>query len=449
MKRTVGFIGALLAGSVALGQDLGVKAPAQSGPIVIENATIHPISGPVIESGHIAFDKGVITSVGSGKGPGAGAQVIDGKGKHVYPGLIGAYTLMGLTEISAVRATNDFAEVGQISPEVRAAVAVNPDSTVIPVTRSNGILTVGVVPMGGLIPGRASVMRMDGWTWEDMAVEADAGLIVNWPNMRATRGWWVTTSEEDQQKRIAESLTQIDDAFASAKAYFGARKSDAEKTPLDVRWEAMRGAIEGGDPVFIRAQELEQIESAVSWAVKNNLRPVIIGGRDAGETIDLLKRHDVAVILTGTFRLPRRDDTEYDDLYTLPARLEAAGLRWCLASSSGMDDTAHERSLPYEAGMAAAFGLSPDVAIKSITIYAANVLGVGDRLGSLEKGKAATLIVTDGDPLEVTTNTLMAFIDGRAIDLSNKQSALEAKYREKYRQLGILEGESESKPATR
>ncbi len=436
-------LSATLLGGAALAQDLGVKAPPQSGPIAIENATIHTITGQTIAGGHVAFDKGIITSVGPGKAPrsagaGAGAAVIDAKGLHVYPGLIGAQTVIGLVEIGAVRATVDYAETGDISPEVRAAVSVNPDSTVIPVTRSNGILTVGVMPLGGLVPGRAAVIRMDGWTWEDMAIDDDAGVIINWPSLRTIKAWWVTTSEEDQKKRAQESLSRIDSTFASARAYLAARKADPATTELDLRWESLRGALENHNPVFIRAQELEQIESAVAWAVKNSLRPVIVGGRDAMLALDTLKRHDVPVMLSGVFRMPRRDDAPFDDLYSLPAALEAAGLRWCLASASGANDAPYERSLPYEAGKAAAYGLSKDAALKSITIYAANLLGVADKLGSLETGKAATIILTDGDPLEITTHTLRAFIDGREIDLSNKQTALEAKYREKYRQLGIL-----------
>src|SRR5690606_23142543 len=197
-------------------------------------------------------------------------------------------TLMGLTEIGAVRATNDFSEVGTISPEVRAAVAINPDSTVIPVTRSNGVLTVGVMPMGGLDPGRAAVIRMDGCTWEDMTIDDDAGVIINWPTMRPIRAWWSTESEEAQEEKMKEQIEKIDQAFAAARAYFAARKADPSVAE-DVRWEGLRAAVSGEDPVLIGAQELEQIESAVSWAVRNGLRPVIVGGGDAAVVTDILK----------------------------------------------------------------------------------------------------------------------------------------------------------------
>jgi imidazolonepropionase-like amidohydrolase len=422
----------------ALAQDLTIKAPPrQATPIAIENATIHTISGETIAGGFVTFAEGKVTGVGRGPAPRlAGGEVMDGSGRHVYPGLIGANTQTGLIEIGAARATLDFAEVGTVTPEVRAAVAVNPDSTIIPVTRSNGVLTVGVLPMGGAIPGRASVISLEGWTWEEMAVDDDAGVVVNWPSMRPLRGWFVTRTPEEQEKERKDSLAAIDQAFRGADAYLKARAADPA-TPTDVRWEAMRGVLEGGDPVFIRADELEQIQSAVSWAAERGLRAVIVGGRDAARCTDLLTRHGAAVIVSGTHRLPKRVDSEYDECYRLPAALESAGVRWCQATVGGAHETPHERNLPYHAAMAVAFGLTPEAAIRSITLSAAELLGVGARLGSIEPGKDATLIVTDGDPLEITTHVERAFITGREIDLTNKQRLLDRKYREKYRQLGI------------
>lgn len=438
MKRIAPFVLVCSLASLTLAQDLGIKAPPkQAQPIAIENATIHTISGETIAGGFVAFADGKITGVGKGPAPQlANGEVIDGSGKHVYPGLIGANTQTGLVEIGAARATVDYAEVGGVTPEVRAAVAVNPDSTIIPVTRANGVLTVGVLPMGGAIPGRASVINLEGWTWEEMAVDDDAGVVVNWPTMRPLRGWFVTRTPEEQDKERKDSLAAIDQAFQAAAAYLKTRAADAG-TPTDLRWEAMRGVIERGEPVFIRADELEQIQSAVSWSAERGLKPVIVGGRDAGMCTDLLKRHDAAVIVSGTHRLPKRVDSEYDECYRLPAVLEQAGVRWCQATVGGAHETPHERNLPYHAAMAVAFGLSPEAAIRSITLSPAELLGVSARLGSIESGKDATLILTDGDPLEITTHVERAFITGREIDLSNKQRLLDKKYREKYRQLGI------------
>jgi imidazolonepropionase-like amidohydrolase len=421
-------------------QDLGVKAPPQKKPVVIHGATVHTVSGETIPDGYVYFEGGVIRAVGKEPLPrfAAAPEIIDGRGKHVYPGLIVAYTQLGLTEIQSVRATIDSSETGGVTPEVRAAVAVNPDSTLLPVTRTNGVLIAGVFPTGGRLPGRASVMRMDGWTWEEMAVKADAGLSVSWPNVRPVSAPWMTQSDTEQSDEIRRSLAGIDDAFTLAAAYAAARDADPN-LPMDLRWEAMRGVMASGQPagtskqlpVFITAGDVDQITTAVAWAVEKKLKPVIVGGRDAPLCADLLKRHDVPVIVLGTHAVPRRNDSAYDEAYTLPARLHAAGLKFAIAFS---DDTAHTRNLPYHAAMAVAFGLDHDAAIKSQTLWAAEILGVGDALGSIETGKAATLIVTDGDPLEITTRTERAYIDGRAIDLSNKQTKLAEKYREKYEQ---------------
>ncbi|MCA9311966.1 MAG: amidohydrolase family protein [Phycisphaerales bacterium] len=423
----------------ATAQDLGVKAPPQRHPVLIRDVTVHPVSADVIASGWILFEGGVITGVGSGQPPRVpgDTEVIDGAGRHVYPGLIGANTVMGLMEIGSVRATIDYAETGSVTPEVRAAVSVNPDSTIIPVTRSNGILTVAVLPVGGVIPGRPSVIRMDGWTWEDLAIDPEAGLLINWPNVRPARFPGMRRSEAEQMERVRQSIQAIDDAFDEAAAYFAARTADSG-TPVDIRLEAMRAVMEGGDPVFIRANAAEQIQSAVAWAARRGFPVVIVGGSDAAECTDLLLRHDVGVIVTGTHVLPSRRDNDYDECFTLPAKLEAAGVRWCLGTPGGSFLTPHERNLPYHAATAVAYGLDHDAALRSITLSAAELLGVGDRLGSLEADKAATLILTDGDPLEITTHVQRAFIDGREIDLANKQTALYEKYREKYRQLGLI-----------
>lgn len=434
--RVASWLAAAAIAHIASAQDLIPKAAPQSTPVAIVGASIHTVSSGTIERGYVLFEGGLIVEVGDGERAfTAITRVVNAEGLHVYPGLIGAVTQTGLTEFGAVAATRDTRETGTVTPEVFAMVAVNPDSTIIPVTRANGILTVGVFPDGGAIAGRAGVMRLDGWTWEDMAVREDAGLVVNWPFMRTVRAPWMDLSPRDQQARVREQVETITTAFDAAAAYATARAGDPA-LPVDIRWEAMQSVLPaaGADqrPVFIHAQDFDQITAAVTWAVERGLKPVVIGGRDAPLCADLLLRHDVPVIVQGTHAMPKRDDSPYDDAFTLPARLEAAGITWCLASG---EETPHERSLPYHAATAVAFGLSREAAIRSITLTAADILGVGDSLGSIDPGKSATLIVTDGDPLEITTETLHAFIDGREIDLMSKHKALDAKYREKYRQL--------------
>lgn len=444
MSRTATSRTLRLACSVALAsgashagaQDLIPKAPAQESPIAITGATIHPISGPSIGEGWILFDRGLIAELGPGdRSFPAGTQVIDASGMHVYPGLIAPSTQIGLTEIAALRQTADMTEHGEFNPEVLAAVAVNPDSTLIPVTRANGILTFASVPTGGAVPGRLSVMSVDGWTWEDMAIKRDAGLAINWPSMRPSNDWWADEPDAKQMERIEERLTAIDEIFRQAIGY-----RDSARKPRDLRLEAMLTVIPGADgsepenPVFISASDVEQITAAVTWAVDLGLRPVITGGVDAPLAAELLRQHDVPVIVTGTHRFPKRADQAHDAAFTLPAELTSLGIRWCMAST---DDSAHERNLPYNVSKAVAYGLEHDEGLRGLTLSPAQILEIDHLVGSLEPGKQATLIVTTGSPLEITSTPVMAFVQGRQILLESKQSELARKYREKYRQLGL------------
>ncbi|MEO0512300.1 MAG: amidohydrolase family protein [Planctomycetota bacterium] len=436
-------VAAALAALLALptgAQDLTVTAPPQSRPVTITNATIHTVSGDVLENASITFNNGVITAINTEPAARASTntRVIDAAGKHVYPGFIAPITELGLFEHGAVLATRDANETGQVSPEVVAATAVNPDTTLIPVARSNGILAFASLPTSGTVPGRASVMAAEGWTWKDMAIKEDAGLVVNWPSMRPNQNWFDTAPKPEQQAKINERLTLIDETFRQAIAYH-ASKATASDQPTDIRFEAMAkvlplGAEPPKNPVLINAEELDQITAAVAWAKGLGLRPVIVGGRDAQLCTELLRRHDVPVIVGGTHRFPKRADAAYDDAYTLPAKLAAAGVRFCIASA---DRTGNERNLPYNAAMAAAFGLDHDAAVRAITLSTAEIYEI-EKLGALEPGYRATLFIADGDALEITTAVTHAFIDGREIDLSNKQTELAEKYLEKYRQLGIL-----------
>lgn len=434
--------------TLASAQDLTHKAPPQDHPVFIVGATVHTVSGETIEDAVVAFNDGRITMVDDRSlmervRLSADTEVIDAGGMHLYPGLVAAVTRMGLTEISAVRAMADYNEVGQYTPEVRAAVSVNPDSTLIPVTRTNGILTVGSVPTGGRVPGRPSVMRMDGWTWEDMALDDAYGLMINYPRVRpadrafpgAGRGGW---GADDQEENIKEQLRELDEFFAGADAYVASHDADPS-LPQDLRFEAMRPVLSSAgadqEPVFISASDYDQITHAVTWAIGRGLRPVIVGGRDAPLAADLLKAHDVPVILNGTMTFPKREDSPYDDAYSLPKRLQDAGIRWCLSSSA---ETAHLRNLPDEAGFSVAFGLDPDSALASVTLWPAQIMGVGDQIGSIETGKLATLFLADADILQTTSVVRRAWIDGREIDLSNKQTKLRDKYRDKYKQMGLI-----------
>lgn len=448
--RTAASSMACLAVSIVGAQDLLPSAPPQEGGVMLTGGTVHTVSGETIENGVVGFRDGTITTIADAEimqrillSP--DTEIIDVGGHHVYPGLFAAHTQLGLTETSSVRATNDSNEIGSFNPEVRAGVAVNPDSTLLPVARLNGIMLAGVMPRGGRISGRASVIRLDGWTWEDMTVRGDAGMVINWPGVRANPGMWRTSPEGDAVKRVERALDGIRDYFDNASAYVDAKASDAAH-PSDLRLEAMRPylggeyAEEGGPRLLVAANDYDQIVSAVSFVARRGIPMAIVGGRDAPLCAGLLIEHGVPVIIDGVYRFPKRADSPHDDAYTLASRLHEAGVDFCI---SGADRDGNVRNLPYEAAMAARYGLDADTAVRAITLAPAEILGVDDRYGSLETGKSATLIVTTGDVLEITSNVAYAFIDGKRVDLRSKQTELRDKYLEKYRQLDRIPRESD------
>lgn len=416
-----------------------IPAAPQTRPIVLSGGTVHPVNGATLPKGDVMFVGGKIAAVGEALKAPADAEVIDVRGKHVYPGLINALTTLGLVEVEAVRATVDAAEVGAINPNARAQIAINPDSELLPVARSNGVLTALTVPSArpDLIAGTSAVIRLDGWTWEEMTVRAPAALHVTWPRMTLNRDPLASKNLADQQKDIDAKGRKLDDAFAAARAYAVAKAAAASAgrpaPDVDLRWEAMAPVFDGSLPVCVQAYEAKQIEAALAWAKRQQIKLVLISGPDVVKFAARLKEMDVAVILGGTQTLPVRRDDAFDAPFTAPEALRAAGVRFCIAGSEGgPSGFGNERNVAYEAAKAVGYGLAPAEALKAVTLSAAQVLGVGDELGSLEVGKRATIIVTDGDPLEIPTQVEIAFVDGRRIELKNLQTELYEKYRRKY-----------------
>jgi len=406
-----------------------IPAPPQRQPIALVNATIHPVSGPAIETATLVMDQGTIVDLGTGIPIPPQALQIDLKGRHIYPGLIESHSLLGLTEIGGVDVTNDYAERGDINPSVRAEVAVNPDSEHIPVARANGVALAAVAPTGGLIAGRAALLMTDGWTWKEMTLRAPLSMMINWPAMRMGGD---DEASRQQQDRVLRRIEVLEKAIEDARAYRTACEFPRtnERAPrTDVRWEALVPVLRGDLPVWIRANSLLEIEAALNWAHKHRLRAVLIGGSDAGYCTDLLRERGIPVVVTSVLSLPDRRDAGFDEAFTLPLRLHRAGVKFCIAAGSA----SNVRNLPYHAAKAAAYGLPKDEALKAITLYPAQIMGVADRVGSLEKGKDATLIVTDGDPLEITTRVSELFLQGRRIDLANKHQRLYDKYRQRIR----------------
>ena len=414
-----------------------IPAKPQDHPIAIVGTTIHPVSGPIIENGTILFDKGKILAIGTHVDLPANVEKIDGQGKDVYPGMIDARSSMGLVEIDAVRATNDISESGSINPNIRAEVAVNPESEIIPVTRANGVTLTVTLPDGGLLSGSAAVLELDGWTWEELTFKAPVGMVVNWPQMTVNRAWWERRSEEDQKKATDKALNELRVAFKEARAYLLAKRSEPEAGiphhNTDLRWEALAPVLDGKIPALVNAEEIQQIQSSVAWAEQEHIRMILMGGYDSWRAAELLKAKNIPVILNPVYRTPVRRWEPYDMPYTLPKKLFDAGVRFCIA---GDGSASNERNLPYHAAAAAAYGLPKEEALKAVTLYPAQILGISDRVGSLEVGKDATLIVTNGDPLEIFTNVEKEFIEGKNIPLSSKHTRLYEKYKEKYYRLG-------------
>ncbi|EMI26498.1 amidohydrolase [Rhodopirellula europaea] len=409
--------------SPAMAHDIVPGAP-QSKPIVIRNATLHLGNGSIVENGSILFEDGVISEVGASVRLPDSAEVIEGAGKHVYPGLIDAYTDLGLREITAVDVTLDNVERGELNPNVRSWVAFNPDSELIPVGRAGGVMLAHVVPGGRLLQGQSGVMQLDGWSYQDMLLEGPVGLCVNWESVVPRGG-----DSKEKAKRYDEQIQELDDLFERARRYGEAIQAE-ETVATDLRLESLLPVINGERPVFVEADRLGAIESAISFFTSRQIPMVLCGGADAMHCVEHLTAHDIPVILVATYRLPRRRSDPVDALYSLPSKLRESGVRFAIAGEgSGYPGGASNiRNLPYHAGVAVAHGLPREEAVRAITQSAAEILGVADRVGTLVAKRHATLIVVDGDVLESDTRVVDAYVEGRKVDLGNKHKQLYRKY---------------------
>ena len=431
--------GLVLASSLSA-QSTEIPAAPQDRPVIIGNAVVHAVSDehPEPFTGWVRFENGLITGVGEGEMPADipnGFEIIDVEGLHLVPGFVALNTQLGLVETLQVDATDDRSEYGSRTPEVAPWVSVNPDSDLIPVARSAGILHTLLVPTGGTIPGRSSLIRLDGWTTEDLVVMRDAGLIISWPLAAPFRAPWMRRSDSEQRDRTARQLKEIDAFFDDAAAWQAARTADPT-IPGDLRFEAIQPVLEGERPVYLLANSRGQIETALAWATARELKPVIIGGAAAAQCIPTLKASGAAVVIDGVHRLPMARHDAWDAPFTLANTLHEAGVPFAIAPG---DEPAHVRGLPHNAATAAAHGLPRTVALRAITRSPAEIIGAGERLGSIEEGRSATFFLCTGDPLEMASPPMSAWIDGRQIDLGDRQKRFFEKYREKYRQRDLIE----------
>ena len=416
----------------AFAQETISPAPAQKETIALTNATIHVGNGQVIQNGTVVFKNGKITEVGANAST-AGAKVIDCKGKHIYPGLILSATQIGLVEVPSVRATADGSEIGEMNPSIRSLVAYNTDSKVINTLRYNGILLGNIVPDGGLISGSSSVVQFDAWNWEDAAYRSDGAIHFRMPSLLQRRGgrggfgnFGGGQQNVDPVKRGLEQIENVKIFFREAKAYM----AEANHASANLKFEAVRGLFEKKQKLFIHCNIVKEMLLAIDFAREFGFDVVLVGAADSWQIADLLRQNNIAVVLNQLHNLPVMIDDDIDQPFKTPSMLQKAGV---LFSITDDDENTRSRNLAFNAGTAAAYGLTKEEALSAITLNAARILGIADRTGSIEAGKDANIVVSEGDLLDMRTNIIdHAYIQGRDVDLHNKQTQLAEKYENKY-----------------
>jgi len=423
---------------------LAITAWAADNSFLIRNATIHPVSSAKIENASVLVVDGKIAGIGAKVAPQGKVKIIDGKGLHVYPGMIDSGSGVGLSEISSVRETTDIGEIGEFNPQLRALIAANPSSEHIPVARANGITASMLLPgnteSGGrgqnatLIAGQASMAHLAGWTWEEMEIRRGAALQILWPTIPAPRNMedvppqyaamFRRTPYAEGKRTQEEKIRELTEFFDQARAYRDAKAAGIADFKTDLKFEAMLPVLAGKLPVVIFAPREREIRQAVEWATKQQVKLVLANVSRPGKMTEELAKKKIPVILGSPFTAPEEEDDAYDEPYALAGKLHAAGVKIAFASFG----TQFARNLPYEAGQSVTFGLPYDEALKAVTLNAAEIWGFGDQYGSIEKGKVADLIVTDGDPLEIRTHVKMMFIKGESVDLESKHTRLYKQY---------------------
>ncbi|MDA0177129.1 hypothetical protein C7H62_0241 [Mesoflavibacter sp. HG96] len=406
-------------------------APKQSNAYSIEGATLHMGNGNVIKNALIMFDNGKITFVGSAMMKIARqGEIIDAKGKHVYPGFIAPNSTLGLVEVDAVRASDDEDEIGAMNPHVRSIIAYNTESKVVESMRPNGILMAQITPRGGRISGTSSIVQLDAWNWEDAIIKEDDGIHLNWPSAYSRGRWWLgeprILKENKNYSKEVEELVQF---FSQNNAY-----QTSDKNPKNLPFEALNGLTDGSKTLYVHVDKEKGITDAIIFAKAQNIKNmVIVGGYEANKVTDLLKENNIPVLLQRVHSLPNNTDDDYDLPFKLATELVNAGVLVGLENAGDMERM-NTRNLPFLAGTTVAYGLTKEQALSLITFNTAKILGVDDTVGSLEVGKDATLFISEGDALDMRTNKLTkAFIQGRDISLETHQTELAKRYSEKYK----------------
>jgi len=437
MKRLYIFTAFLLALTAARAQDDVYPAKPYLGKLYIIGGTIHVGNGQVIEKGTIEVNNGKIVRiiVGQDITSDANTKIIHADGKQIYPGLILPVTDLGLKEIgSGARGSDDFRELGDLNPNIRSIVAYNTDSKIINTLKANGILLAGIAPQGGTISGSSTVVQLDAWNWEDAAYKMDNAIHLNLPSFlsrpRRFGGgggrFGANQPETDPTKEALKKVEEIKAFFREAKAY----TEEPTHKEVNLKFEAVKGLFAKQQKLFIHGDQVKQMLVAIDFAKEFGFDVTIVGGSESWLIADLLKQNNISVILAQMHSLPTTEDDDIDQPYKTPAVLQKAGVLYCINDEH--EETRY-RNLMFNAGVAAAYGLTKEQALQAITLNTAKILGVDDRTGSLEPGKDANIVISAGDILDIRTGIIEhAFIQGREVSLDNKQTQLYHKYMAKY-----------------
>jgi imidazolonepropionase-like amidohydrolase len=437
MKRLYIFTVSLLALTIARAQDDVYPARPYTGHLFITGGTVHIGNGQVIDNATIEVNNGKIVKIGADVTPtGSDAKIVDAKGKQVYPGLILPVTDLGLKEIaSGARGSDDLRELGDLNPSIRSIVAYNTDSRIINTLKANGILLAGVTPQGGTISGSSTVVQLDAWNWEDAAYKMDNAIHLNLPTFltrpRRFGGggggrFGANQPATDPTKEALEKIEEIKGFFREAKAY----AAEADHKGTNLKFEAVKGLFSKTQKLFVHGDQVKQMLVAIDLAKEFGFDVTIVGGSECFLIADLLKQNNISVILQQMHNLPTTEDDDIDQPFKTPAVLQKAGVLYCINDEH--EETRY-RNLMFNAGVAAANGLTKEQAVQAITLNTAKILGIDDRTGSLEAGKDANIVISAGDILDMRTSIVEhAFIQGREVSLDNKQTQLYHRYMTKY-----------------
>ena len=423
MKQLILFFA--FASSVAFAQE-----PSR---ILLSGGNLHVGNGEVFESAAIGIEDGEVKFIKNAYAFTVNENdwdtIIDITGKEIYPGFVAPNSTLGLTEIDAVRATRDFEEVGTYNPHVRSQIAFNVESKVMSTVRSNGVLLTQATPRGGVISGSSAIMTTSGWNWEDATVQKDDGIHLNWPSSMEGGGWWAEPAPKKKNKKYAERKQSISEFFEMAKAYV--QESNPEKK--DLRLEAMRGCFKGTKRVYIHANELQELVDVIEFSKALGLAyPVIVGGYDSHLITDQLRDAKIPVMVVRPHSLPENEEDAVDHAYRLPALLKEGGVKFCIQNEGDME-AMNTRNLPFLAGTAMAYGLTEEEAVSAISLWSCEIMGIDALFGSIEKGKSATLFVSEGNALDMMTNQMiLGIVNGQLIEPTNFQLELKEKYSKKY-----------------